>query len=84
MLFSVNNETGALVRALNVIGNHGFNMKKLRSRPIKDRPWQYYFYVEAEGDERSESAKQMIEELANVCDVIKIAGNYGKEAKSLS
>ena len=84
LLFSVNNETGALVRALNVIGNHGFNMKKLRSRPIKDRPWQYYFYVEAEGDERSESAKQMIEELANVCDVIKIAGNYGKEAKNLS
>ena len=44
-LFTVRNEAGALARAIEIIGKHGFNMLCLRSRPMKELLWQYYFYV---------------------------------------
>lgn len=76
MLFTVRNEAGALAKAINVIGKYGFNMNTLRSRPMKALPWQYYFYVEAEGDELSEAGLAMQKELKEVCDRLKIVGHY--------
>ena len=76
LLFQVRNLPGALANAINVIAAHGFNMKVLRSRPAKDQPFRYYFYVEAEGDETSDAGKSMLEELKNHCDMLKVAGRY--------
>ena len=73
LLFAVGDRSGALADALQVIARHGYNMKSLHSRPLKDRPWQYYFYVEAEG-EGSENA--LVEELKECCDNAKIAGRF--------
>ena len=50
-MFILQNVPGALASAINVISSYGFNMKVIRSRPIKEPAWEYYFYVEAEGDE---------------------------------
>lgn len=79
LLFTVNNEAGALAKAISIIGRHGFNMKALRSRPIKEANWQYYFYVEAEGDVSGENGAQMLEELSAYCDVVKVVGRYAGE-----
>ena len=79
MLFAVNNEAGALANAINVISKHGFNMTSLRSHPLKNQPWQYYFYVEAEGDETSEEGKAMLAELDEHCSQIKIIGHYSMD-----
>lgn len=79
LLFTVNNVAGALAKAVSVIGKHGFNMRVLRSRPVKDTAWQYYFYVEAEGDESSEHGKAMLQELQEHCDKLKIVGRYANE-----
>ena len=76
LLFTVRNEAGALARAIDVIGNHGFNMRTLRSRPMKELLWQYYFYVEPEGNIQSERGHSMIEELSEYCDKLKFAGTY--------
>ena len=35
LLFTVQNKAGALAQTLNIIGAHGYNMKNLRSRPMK-------------------------------------------------
>ena len=79
LLFAVNNEAGALANAINVISRYGFNMTSLRSHPLKNQPWQYYFYIEAEGDETSEAGKKMLEELGDHCSQIKIVGHYNNE-----
>ena len=76
MLFRVNNVAGALADALTVISRYGFNMKVLRSRPIKTTPWKYYFYVEAEGSPASKDGQDMISELRDHCDMLKIVGQY--------
>ena len=78
MMFTVDDKAGALVKALNVIGRYGFNMQALRSRPVKEKAWQYYFYTEIEGSENSPEGIKMIEELREQCDTIKIAGHYSE------
>lgn len=79
MLFAVNNEAGALARAIGIIGRYGFNMHTLTSHPVKNKPWQYYFYVEAEGDERTSEGQEMLAELAQECAKLKIVGHYALE-----
>jgi chorismate mutase/prephenate dehydratase len=78
LLFTVRNEAGALARAIDVIGEHGFNMRNLRSRPMKELLWEYYFYVEIEGNVQSDAGKDMMEALGEFCDRLKFAGTYIK------
>lgn len=76
LLFTVKHEAGALAKAVDIIGRYGFNMRTLRSRPMKDLLWQYYFYVEAEGDVYTEAGEWMMRELGLFCDRLKLAGTY--------
>ena len=78
LLFTVRNEAGALARAIDVIGKYGFNMRTLRSRPMKELLWQYYFYVELEGNVQSEAGTSLLEGLGEFCDKLRFAGTYIK------
>ena len=76
LLFTVRNEAGALAKAIEIIGKHGFNMRALRSRPMKDLLWQYYFYVEAEGNVNTEDGQEMMRELRDYCDRLRAIGTF--------
>ncbi len=78
LMFTVQNRAGSLAKAINVIGSHGFNMRTLRSRPMKELLWQYYFYVEAEGNVHSLEGEAMMRQLSAVCDRLKVVGSYCK------
>ena len=79
LMFTVKNEAGALVQALNVLASYGYNMRALRSRPMKELPWEYYFYIEAEGDETGENGSDMLRHIALHCDKLKVVGHYSRE-----
>lgn len=81
MLFTVKNEAGSLGKAISVIGEHGFNLKALKSRPTKELIWDYYFYAEGEGNINSEQGKAMLKELENCCNNVKVVGSFEKEIK---
>ena len=79
LLFTVKDEAGGLAKAINVISAYNFNMRILRSRPMKDLPWHYYFYVEAEGDDTSENGRRMLEALRGACPMVKVVGRYAAD-----
>ena len=60
-MFSVKHEAGSLANAIGIIGKYGYNMTALRSRPMKKHSWQYYFYVEIDGNIESEKGKKIYE-----------------------
>ena len=76
LVFTVQNKAGALAQTLNIIGAHGYNMKALRSRPMKDLQWNYYFYVEAEGNVANENGEMLMRELGALCARLKLVGIY--------
>lgn len=76
LIFTVRNEAGALAKAIDVIGGYGYNMLTLRSRPMKELLWQFYFYIELEGNYLTENGKKMTTELAKYCDRCKLVGTY--------
>ncbi len=76
LVFTVKNEAGSLAKTLNIIGSHGFNMRNLRSRPMKELIWNYYFYVELEGDINSSDGQEMLRALNVFCDKLKLVGTY--------
>ena len=76
LVFTVQNKAGALAQTLNIIGAHGYNMKTLRSRPMKDLQWNYYFYIEAEGNVNTENGRMMMRELSAICARLKLVGTF--------
>jgi chorismate mutase/prephenate dehydratase len=76
LTFTVKNEAGALAKTLDIIGAHGFNMRTLRSRPMKDLLWSYYFYIEADGNINTRDGKEMLRILGATCDKLKLVGTY--------
>ncbi len=76
LMFTVKNEAGALAKAINVIGAYGYNMSVVRSRPMRSLAWQYYFYIEANGDGTRGNEERMITALRATCDKLKVLGSF--------
>ena len=81
LVFTSRNEAGSLATALDILGNkYGYNMRTLRSRPVKELLWEYYFYLEAEGNIFSDKGQQMLRDLEPFCDRIKVIGTFARNA----
>ncbi|MGI6071788.1 MAG: chorismate mutase [Lachnospiraceae bacterium] len=79
LVFTARNEAGSLAMTLDIIGAHGFNLRNMKSRPMKDLLWNYYFYVEGEGDINTENGRNMLKELSALCAKLKLVGAYTEE-----
>jgi len=76
LMFAVKNEAGALVKVLNKLGEFGYNMSVIHSRPLKGLAWSYYFYIEVEGEFGTASYQQMISEMKYRCSKLKVLGRF--------
>ncbi len=79
MLFTVKNEAGALAKAISAIGESGFNLRAIKSRPTKHLSWEYYFFCEGEGPVFSPEGEKMLAALSENCNDLKILGSFEKE-----
>ncbi len=48
LVFSTPDKPGSLFTCLKILAEQSINLKKLESRPILGRPWQYMFYLDLE------------------------------------
>lgn len=76
LVYTVKNQAGALAETLNIIGAHGYNMRTVRSRPMKELMWNYFFFVEVEGNINTSDGADVLNELTTVCDRLKLVGTY--------
>ena len=75
--FTVNHEAGALAKVIKIIAKYDFNMHLIKSRPLKDELWRYYFFTEIEGNLNSEAGRKLLEGLKEVCINVRVIGAYG-------
>lgn len=76
LVFTVKNETGALAKSIGIIAKHGFNMQSLKSRSMRSLAWQYYFYIECDGNPYTADGEAMLNELSECCDKLRIVGSF--------
>lgn len=81
IVFTVPDESGSLAHAINIIGNHGFSMRSIKSRAMKELMWHYYFYVEISGNLQHKRGKYMLDELSDCCDKLKFIGTFKDGSK---
>lgn len=75
-LFTVDVGSGKLAPIMNIIARNGFNLESIRSRAVKNLPWQYYFYIEVEASLKDEKTQKLIKELEENCQTFKVIGSY--------
>ena len=80
LVFTVANEAGSLAKTLNIIGSHGFNMCNLHSRPMKELMWNYYFFVELEGNVNTPDGEDLLLQMGSVCEKLKLLGTYKRDS----
>lgn len=76
LLFSVKDEPGSLVKALQSFEAQSINMSKIESRPSKRREWEYFFYVDIAAHAEDDKVLRALSQLSNHCSMIKILGSY--------
>jgi len=76
IVFSVKHEPGALYRFLELLSSRGVNLTKIESRPTKQKPWEYNFYLDFEGHREDEEVRQTLKELEKMALFLKVLGSY--------
>lgn len=74
--FELPHESGSLYQMLSHFIYNDLNMTKIESRPLEDRPWEYRFFVDFEGNLADGAVKNAIRGLREEAKSLKILGNY--------
>ena len=80
LILSTRHEKGALLRCLQILAEYGLSMTKLESRPRPNRPWEYMFFIDFEGNVADQRAASALEALRSEALYLKILGCYPAKA----
>lgn len=76
VVLRVPHKVGALYDVLSHFAENNLSMMKIESRPILNRPWEYFFYIDFEGNIKESSVKSLINHMKENCSYFKLLGNY--------
>jgi prephenate dehydratase len=76
LVFATAHAPGALHRALGEFANRGLNLTKIESRPRRNRPWHYVFYLDFEGHYQDPAVAQALVALLSHSAFVKLLGSY--------
>jgi chorismate mutase / prephenate dehydratase len=78
IIFGAAHAPGSLYSALGEFAKRNINLTKIESRPTKQKPWEYYFYLDFEGHRTEPRCAEMLKALENYALFIKVLGSYPK------
>lgn len=76
LVLATRHRPGDLVRCLEVFPQNGINMTKLESRPRRDKPWSYLFYIDVEGHLDDPNVQEALTGLMRKAAFVKFLGSY--------
>ena len=76
IVFSTRDEPGSLFQVLQVLADRHLNMKKLESRPIPGRPWEYMFYVDLDLPAERGQFERAMEQVRTAAASYRLLGMY--------
>lgn len=76
LVFATPHTPGALHGCLGEFASRGINLAKLESRPRRNRPWHYVFYLDFEGDWRQPACQEALVAVLARAAFVKLLGSY--------
>jgi len=76
LLFSAKHKPGSLCDALVPFKKNRVNITNLQSRPFRQRPWEYYFFLEIDGYCEEPKVKRTLKELQVKCNYLQVLGSF--------
>ncbi len=79
ILFSIKDEAGSLLNALQLFASNQINLTKIQSRPLRNRPWEYLFFVDFDGHADDPPIQKVLETLKKQSLFLKVLGSYPRK-----
>ena len=76
IIFSAKSVPGALYHILGEFAVRDINLTKIESRPTKQTPWEYNFYLDFEGHRNEEKCQEALGSIKDKTLFVKILGSY--------
>ena len=76
LIFSARHLPGSLYNCLGEFAERNINLTKIESRPRRNRPWQYLFYLDFEGHWQDPAAEAALLGLLRRAGFVKMLGSY--------
>jgi chorismate mutase/prephenate dehydratase len=76
LVLSVRDEVGVLARMLRPFATHGIDLIKIESRPLRERPWEYYFFLDLKGHRREARVARALAAVRRRALRLKVLGSY--------
>jgi chorismate mutase/prephenate dehydratase len=77
IVFTLKDKPGALQKSFfQPFADAKVNLTKIESRPSKERPWEYLFFVDFKGHAQDKVIKSLLSKLDKSCIYLKVLGSY--------
>ena len=76
IVFSVPSVAGALLRAMVAFDAYGINLTMIESRPTKENPWEYNFFIDFQAHVKEDHAARALKMLAERATYVTVLGSY--------
>lgn len=78
IIFALEHKPGSLYQVLKEFSRKSINLTRIESRPTKETPWEYYFYVDFDGHYNDEKVKMTLKKIKTQTKFFKLLGSYQK------
>ncbi len=76
LVLTLRNTPGALHGALGALASRGINLTQLESRPSREAPWEYLFFLDLEGHQEDPNVASALEALRADSLNLRVLGSY--------
>ena len=76
LIFTTRHNPGALYDSLGEFARRNINLTKIESRPRRNRPWQYLFYLDFDGHWQDPECEAALMALLRRSSFVKLLGSY--------
>jgi len=78
IVFLLKHRPGTLHEALGEFSGRGINLTRIESRPTRQKPWEYNFYLDFEGHRSDATIGETLGRLEDISVFLKVLGSYPK------
>jgi len=79
IMFSIADEAGSLLKTLQLFAKNNVSLTKIQSRPLRNKPWEYLFYVDFLGHVDDKVVERVLKTLSKRTLFLRVLGSYPEQ-----